>query len=76
VLRCLTKSTPWENKDRAEYEYNEKADVWSVGVLAWECVIGRAPFKGKDRCVSPHSLPSRVPRLSIGCINPSAKLKC
>jgi serine/threonine protein kinase len=26
-------------------QYDEKIDVWSVGLMAYECLIGRIPFK-------------------------------
>jgi serine/threonine protein kinase len=26
-------------------EYDEKIDVWSVGLMAYECLLGRIPFK-------------------------------
>jgi calcium-dependent protein kinase len=29
-------------------EYNEKCDVWSIGVMAFILLSGRPPFDGKD----------------------------
>lgn len=26
-------------------EYNEKIDVWSIGTICYECLIGMVPFK-------------------------------
>lgn len=28
-----------------ESEYDDKIDVWSVGMMAYECLLGKIPFK-------------------------------
>ena len=28
-----------------ETEYNEKVDIWSIGMMTYECLIGKIPFK-------------------------------
>jgi len=30
-------------------EYNQSADMWAVGVIAFQLLSGKAPFQGKDR---------------------------
>lgn len=38
-----------------------RADVYSLGVVAWECVCGRPPFEGDARQVVQQHLGGRVP---------------
>ena len=28
-----------------EQEYDEKIDIWSVGMMTYECLLGRIPFR-------------------------------
>lgn len=28
-----------------ETEYDEKVDIWAIGMMAYECLIGKIPFK-------------------------------
>jgi serine/threonine-protein kinase len=38
-----------------------RADVYALGVVAWECVVGRPPFEGDARQVVAQHLGGRVP---------------
>ena len=39
-------------------EYDERADLWSVGIILFQMVCGRVPFPAKD----PHELKTKVLR--------------
>lgn len=32
-------------------EYDESVDIWSIGILTYEMLMGRAPFEDRDRSV-------------------------
>ena len=34
--------------DVLKQNYNEKCDTWSVGIILYMMLVGRAPFDGKD----------------------------
>jgi eukaryotic-like serine/threonine-protein kinase len=41
-----------------------RADVYALGVVAWECLVGRPPFEGDQTLVVQQHLRGRVPRPS------------
>ena len=49
VLFCPVKKTPDAYKtDPGARHYNVSADIWAVGVLAYELLVGQPPFRSKD----------------------------
>ncbi|GIL65801.1 hypothetical protein Vafri_19410 [Volvox africanus] len=44
VERCPLKMRPEDNKGNVDIAYSTAADVWSVGVLAYEMLVGFPPF--------------------------------
>ncbi|KXZ50427.1 hypothetical protein GPECTOR_16g601 [Gonium pectorale] len=43
VCRCPLKAGPYDNKDVPGLAYSTAADVWSVGILAFEMLVGFPP---------------------------------
>ncbi|GLC48162.1 hypothetical protein PLESTB_000066000 [Pleodorina starrii] len=43
VERCPLKVEPHENKDDPRYAYSTAVDIWAVGVLAYELMVGFPP---------------------------------
>lgn len=48
VLVCPLKRLPSDYKDRPDLGYGAKVDSWSLGVLAFELLTGRPPYRHKD----------------------------
>ncbi|PNH08919.1 Aurora kinase C, partial [Tetrabaena socialis] len=44
ILDCPVKQHPDDHKDRPDTGYTNKVDCWSVGVLAYELLVGQPPF--------------------------------
>lgn len=44
ILLCHTKDQPMEHKNGMEF-YGSSADVWAVGVLTYELLVGSLPFQ-------------------------------
>lgn len=42
VVSCLQYSSPEQLSGEC---YNEKIDVWGVGILAYELLVGKSPFQ-------------------------------
>ncbi|KAL4451984.1 hypothetical protein ABPG75_007646 [Micractinium tetrahymenae] len=63
VLQCPEKSKPEENKERVELGYTDAVDVWAVGVLAYELLVGRPPFERESREETYHYIQHKEPVL-------------
>jgi serine/threonine protein kinase len=48
VIICPLKRLPTDFKDRPHLAYSPKADSWSIGVLAYELLTGRPPWRHRD----------------------------
>jgi serine/threonine protein kinase len=44
-LDCPVKQHPQDHKVNPQKFYDCKVDVWSIGVLAYELLLGRTPFE-------------------------------
>ena len=42
-------------------KYNYKVDLWSVGVILYECLFGKAPFSGRNCRQLIEAFQSKVP---------------
>jgi serine/threonine protein kinase len=45
ILDCPVKQHPQDHKVNPQKFYDCKVDVWSIGVLAYELLLGRTPFE-------------------------------
>lgn len=69
VVRCPRKRYPDEWKDRLDLVYTASVDIWALGVLVFELVIGHAPFKAVRLRFHPYSalLPPSPPLHHVAC---------
>jgi len=49
VLVCETKHEPEDNKDLTSPAYDAQVDVWGLGVVAYELLVGATPFEDDER---------------------------
>lgn len=46
------KQHPQDHKTNPQKWYTAKVDCWSIGVLAYELLVGRTPFEAVSRVIS------------------------
>jgi len=62
VLRCPKKAHVTDTAP-ARLAYGAAVDVWAVGVLLWELLVGAAPFAAATREATKRNVASRTPPL-------------
>lgn len=62
VLLCPDKKLPEENKDRKDLTYTCQVDIWALGVLAYEVLLGYAPFEKSSRLETYEHILKRDPQ--------------
>eukprot|EP00210_Caulerpa_lentillifera_P007082 g6775.t1 len=62
VLGCPDKTQPQDNKSNKSLTYNTKADVWGVGVLAYELITGAPPFENESRAATYEEIMFKNPK--------------
>ena len=63
VLACPEKSRPEENKDLTQLVYGPSVDVWSIGILAYELIVGLPPFEKVSRTETYNDILHSKPQL-------------
>lgn len=71
VVNCPRKRFADEWKDRLDLVYGPKVDVWAIGVLIFELIMGWPPFKGSTKDAVQDNIlnaqPSLPDCLSLAC---------
>ncbi|EFJ46034.1 hypothetical protein VOLCADRAFT_121093 [Volvox carteri f. nagariensis] len=65
VERCPLKMLPEENKEKMDLAYTTAVDIWATGVLAYELLVGFAPFVGERP-----QAPTTTTHAAVGPISP------
>ncbi len=73
MLACPEKKLPEENKHRADLAYTARVDVWAVGVLVYEMLVGKAPFDSGSKLATYESILSKEPAFPEGLMSAGAE---
>eukprot|EP00873_Tetraselmis_striata_P029525 jgi/Tetstr1/449789/TSEL_036853.t1 len=65
VVVCPSKRFPHENKDNPNLAYDKQVDSWSVGILAYELVVGFPPFERESRQVTLEAILHAEPQFPV-----------
>ena len=60
ILEALPKRSPTCHRDMRRPSYDITADLWSVGVLAWEALVGSSPFSDRSKETIRHNIGHKV----------------
>jgi serine/threonine protein kinase len=72
----LEKLSKLKKKIKCNYTYNEKVDIWSLGIICYEMIIGTLPFNSNnleallnDEKKGKYSLPTNLSKELVSFIN-------
>ena len=86
VLLCPDKKSPEENKEKTMFVYGPKVDVWAIGILAYELIVGFPPFERDSRLETfndimntepnyPHNMSSEAKSFIRDALNKSSETR-